>query len=398
MIDTSSGPSSGTGRPTWCDVDLGALVRNYHKLRAHAAGAELVPVVKADAYGHGAAECAAALVSAGATCLGVAYVEEGVALRAAGIACDIHVLGGAVERQIPLFLEHGLTFTAPSVDKLKQIDRAGAAAGVTARAHLKIDTGMERIGVHHYNAPKLFEAAQRCSHVDVVGVFSHFADADEPIDERAPGCDELARTLAQLDKFDAALRWFDAAGLPRPVAHIANSAATIRLPRSHLDRVRVGISLYGAGEFDDQLGLEPVLSWHSEVIYFKVVPAGAPVGYGGTWRAPHDTRVITLPVGYADGYPQSCTSSGRPRATVLVNGERRPVVGRVCMDQTMVDLGDGTAYNGDVVTLIGSQRAADGTEAHLSALDLARATGCSTYELLTRITPRVPRRYVSVSP
>ncbi len=396
MSDASTGPSSGTsfdtGRPTWCDVDLGALVRNYDKVRAHAATAEVVPVVKADAYGHGAQQCGAALVAAGARCLGVAYVEEGVALRNSGIGCDIHVLGGAVERQIPLFLEHDLTFTAPSVDKLNQIDRAATAAGVVARAHLKIDTGMERIGVHHYNAPKLFEAAQRCVNVEVVGVFSHFADAAEPAD---PTAGEPTRTLAQLGRFESALGWFDAAGLRRPLAHIANSAATIRLPRSHLDRVRVGISLYGAGEFDDQLDLEPVLSWHSEVVYVKVVPAGAPVGYGGAWRAPHDTRLITLPVGYADGYPQSQAASDEPGATVLVNGEHRPVAGRVCMDQTMVDLGDGTAYNGDVVTLIGHQCTKEGQAASLTAADLARAAGCSTYELLTHITPRVPRRYVA---
>lgn len=369
-----------SSRPTWCDIDLAALERNYSAIKQVVGVSKMMPVIKADAYGHGLTQIGTRLQEIGAPCLAVAYVEEGLALRAAGITVPIQVLGGAVTRQIPLFLEHGLTFTAPSVDKLLQISDAAEAANTTAKVHLKIDTGMERIGVHHYNADTLFEAALSCTSLEVEGVFSHIASADDT---------DLESARIQLERFLEALDFYDRRSLPTPTRHIANSAAIVALPEAHLDLVRPGLLLYGIEPTDQTsktITVEPLLSWRSEVIYFKVVEAGSPVSYGGTWAPEHSTRVVTLPVGYADGYRRALSN----RAQVLIKGNRHNVVGRVCMDQTMIDIGTASAYNGDQVVLVGS----DGNQ-QITIRDLALWSDTVPYEILTSITARVPRRWHS---
>ena len=369
-----------SSRPTWCDIDLAALDRNYAAIEQVVGASKMMPVIKADAYGHGLTQIGTRLQEIGAPCLAVAYVEEGLALRAAGITVPIQVLGGAVTRQIPLFLEHGLTFTAPSVDKLLQISDAAEAANTTAKVHLKIDTGMERIGVHHYNADTLFEAALSCTSLEVEGVFSHIASADDT---------DLESARIQLERFLEALDFYDRRSLPTPTRHIANSAAIVALPEAHLDLVRPGLLLYGIEPTDQTsktIIVEPLLSWRSEVIYFKVVEAGSPVSYGGTWAPEHSTRVVTLPVGYADGYRRGLSN----RAQVLIKGNRHNVVGSVCMDQTMMDIGTAGAYNGDQVVLVGS----DGNQ-QITIRDLALWSDTVPYEILTSITARVPRRWHS---
>ena len=366
-------------RPTRCVVDLGAIERNLRAIEQHVGHATVMPVVKANAYGHGLEAVGRRLEAAGAAGLGVAYVEEGVALRKAGVTIPIQVLGGAVARQIPLFLAHDLMFTAPSIDKLHQIDAAASQHGVEATVHLKIDTGMERIGVHHPNAAGLFSAAEECDSIRVGGVFSHFANADAA---------DLGDARRQLDRFLDALEFYPANGLATPTRHIANSGAVAQLPESHLDLVRPGILTFGvqpSPETATTIDLEPALTWFSEVIYFKVVAAGQPVSYGSTWAPREQTRVITLPVGYADGYSRALSN----RAEVLVGGQRLPVVGRVCMDQTMVDLGDGTAYNGDAVVLIGRT-----DDDQITVEDVARWSETIAYEVLTSISARVPRVYI----
>ena len=369
-----------SSRPTWCDIDLAALERNYSAIKQVVGASKMMPVIKADAYGHGLTQIGTRLQEIGAPCLAVAYVEEGLALRAAGITVPIQVLGGAVTRQIPLFLEHDLTFTAPSVDKLLQISDAAEAANTTAKVHLKIDTGMERIGVHHYNADTLFEAALSCTSLEIEGVFSHIASADDT---------DLGSARIQLERFLEALDFYDRRSLPTPTRHIANSAAIVALPEAHLDLVRPGLLLYGIEPTDQTsktITVEPVLSWRSEVIYFKVVEAGSPVSYGGTWAPENSTRMVTLPVGYADGYRRALSN----RAQVLIKGNRHNVVGRVCMDQTMIDIGTTSAYNGDQVVLVGS----DGDQ-QITIRDLALWSDTVPYEILTSITARVPRRWHS---
>lgn len=366
-------------RPTFVEVDLGRITANLRAIRAHVGGAKIMAIVKANAYGHGIIEVARHLESVGgADMLGVAFLEEAVLLREQGITLPILVFGGIAANQIPLFLKIGLTFTASSVDKLHLIDEAAAAAGTRAKVHLKIDTGMERIGVHYYSAAKLQEAALKCRHCDIEGIYSHFANADAA---------DLDHAQMQLERFMDVLSFYEHRSLPMPMRHIANSAGILALPESHLDLVRPGIMLYGvypSAETPRSVAIQPALSWQSHVAYFKVVQPDHPVSYGSTWQSDQPTRVVTIPVGYGDGYFRSLSN----RAEVLINGHRHPVVGRVCMDQIMVNISQDTAYNGDRVTLLGENGGLAITAQHVA--DWADTI---PYEVLTNINTRVPRIY-----
>jgi alanine racemase len=366
-------------RPTVVEVSLARLAANFRAIQAAVAPAAVMPIVKANAYGHGLVAVARHLVAVGASSLGVAFLEEAVALREAGVAVPILVMGGIFGDQVPVFLRHDLTLTASSVDKLRHIDETAAALGVTARVHLKIDTGMERIGVHYYNAHTLLERAADCRSCVVEGIYSHFANADAA---------DLASARLQLARFLEVLTWYDRHGLKPPRRHMANSGAVLQLRESHLDLVRPGILLYGvypSAEAARTIAVQPALAWKSRVVYFKVVRPGHPVSYGSTWQSDHPVRVVTVPVGYGDGYFRALSNLGH----VIIRGTRYPVVGRVCMDQIMVNLEWGTAYNGDEVVLIGR----DGDEL-VTCEDLAQWAGTIPYEVLTNINTRVPRVYV----
>ncbi len=371
-------PADESLRPTQVRVDLGALAQNLTLLRRHAGGRPVMAVVKANAYGHGLVEVARHLEGCGVEAFGVALLEEGLTLREAGITRPILVFGGIPAAQMPALLRHHLELTTPSVAKLEQIDAAAAASGLRARVHLKIDTGMGRIGVQYFNADTLLEASLRCRHVDVVGVYSHFANADAA---------DLGHARLQLERFLEAIAFYERRGLPCPRRHIANSAALLQLPESHLDMVRPGIVLYGVApgpECPLQLPLQPVLSWHSRVVYFKVLPAEHPVGYGSAWRSDRPERLVTVPCGYGDGYPRALSN----RAEVLIRGRRCPIAGKICMDQFMASLGEGSAYNGDEVVLIGHQQGEC-----IRVEELAERAGTIPYEILTGIGARVPRVY-----
>lgn len=367
-------------RPTHVEVDLSALTENLAAIRGRVQGAKVMTILKANAYGHGLVPVAKHMVQCGADYLGVALLEEGILLRNEGIFTPILVLGGISKEQIPLFLKHDLTLTAPSVEKLRLIDEAASVLKVRARVHLAVDTGMERIGIHYYNAALLLEAALQCQHVEVEGIFSHFANADAA---------DLSHARLQLERFHDVLSFYTQRSLPMPMRHMANSAGILQLPESHLDLVRPGILLYGVYPSEDcqrSVLVKPALTWKSRVAYFKVVQAGHPVSYGSTWQSDHPVRVITVPVGYGDGYFRALSS----QAEVIVRGQRYPVVGRVCMDQMMVNLEQGTAYNGDEVILLGN---AEGQQ--ITAAELARWAGTIPYEVLTNINTRVPRLYRS---
>ena len=298
-------------------MSLGRLRANLAAIAACAAPARVMAVLKANAYGHGL-EAVARCLAPQADAFGVALVEEGIALRRLGIDKPILVMGGTWTRQIPLFLEHDLTITVPSIARLSDLEQAAAAAGTVARAHLKIDTGMERIGVRYYNAQSLLEAAARSRHVRVEGIYSHFANAD---------AEDLSHARLQLERFHEVLRFYERHSLPAPQRHIANSAALLRMPESRLDMVRPGILLYGVYPCASGTGaieVKPALSWRTRVVYFKVVEPGSPVSYGSTWRSDHRVRVVTLPVGYGDGYFRSMSN----RAEVILRGRRHPTVGR----------------------------------------------------------------------
>ena len=368
-------PDDDTVRPTHVVVDLAQLAANLTAVRQHVGKTKVMAIVKANAYGHGLVRVATHLMAAGADYLGVALYEEGILLRQAGITAPILVMGGIAGEQIPLFLKHDLTITTSSVDKLHLIDQAAAAMGVTARVHLKIDTGMERIGIHHYNADRLLEASLHCQQINVEGIYSHFANADSA---------DLGHARLQLERFLDVCAFYEKRGLPMPMRHIANSAAILQLPESHLDLVRPGIMLYGyypSAVCLRSVVVKPALTWKSRVVYFKVVQPSTPVSYGSTWQSEHAVRIVTVPVGYGDGYFRILSN----KAEVIIRGQRHPVVGRVCMDQLMVNLEWGTAYNGDEVILLGDS---------LSADELAAWAGTISYEILTNINSRVPRLYL----
>lgn len=366
-------------RPTTAFVDLDALRRNLAGLKAKVGSARIMAIVKANAYGHGLVPVSRALLRFGADALGVAFLEEGIALRRAGVRAPVVVLGGIIGNQISHFLEYDLEITASSAFKMGQIEEVAKSMNKTARIHLKVDTGMERIGMHWDTAASLFAAAVRSPHVEIAGVFSHLANSDA----HAPDFTRL-----QLERFLEATSFFERMGLPTPPRHLANSGAILQHPDTYFDMVRPGISLYGiypSREVQRTVALEPVLSLATRVVYFKVVRAGSPVSYDGTYVPQADTRVVTLPVGYGDGYSRGLSS----RASVLIHGKRHPVVGRVTMDATMVELGSDSAYNGDEVVLIGRQ----GQEA-IDCEELAEHLGTIPYEVLTNINTRVPRVYV----
>jgi alanine racemase len=365
-------------RPTHVVVNLSQIKRNLEAIRARVGAAKVMPIVKANAYGHGLDEVARYLAPQ-VDYIGVAVLEEGIHLRKLGIHAPLLVLGGIWGDQIPLYLKHDLTMTASSLERLEQIDGAAGALKKKARVHLKIDTGMERIGVHYYNAQTLLEAALACRHVQVEGIYSHFANSD---------AGDLTHARLQLERFEEVLRFYERHSLPQPMRHMANSGAILQLPGSYYDMVRPGILLYGvypSAEASRTVAVEPALSWKSRVVYFKVVQPGHPVSYGSTWQSDHAVRVVTIPVGYGDGYFRAMSN----KAQVIIRGEKYPQVGRICMDQMMVDLEMGSAYNGDEVILIG---AAGG--ARVTAEDLADWAGTIPYEILTNIGARVPRVYV----
>jgi alanine racemase len=366
-------------RPTHVQVDLDALTHNLHALRAHA-GVPVMAVVKANAYGHGLVPVARHLQAQGVEQFGVAFLEEGVALRRAGVTLPILVMGGIFGPQAAQLIAQDLEITVSSLDKLRQVEAAAEALGRRATIHLKIDTGMERIGVHSYHAGPFIEAAVASKWCTVKGVYSHLACADDP---------SSPMTLQQLGKFLEACAHFERLGAPMPIRHLANSGGVLHFRETHLDLVRPGIALYGVlpdPASKATVALRPAMSLVSQVVYFKVVPAGNPVSYGATWAPGVDTRVVTIPMGYGDGFPRSLSSRGE----VLVRGQRHPIVGRICMDQFMVDLGpQGTAYNEDAVVLIGGQ----GDQA-ITCEDVALAAGTIPYEILVGLNTRIPREYV----
>ncbi|MCB9652928.1 MAG: alanine racemase [Deltaproteobacteria bacterium] len=370
-------------RPTSAVIDLDAARSNTWAVRRKVGeGVKIMAVVKANAYGHGLVPMAKAFLEYGVDELGVAFLEEGIQLRKAGIRAPILVLGGIIGNQIIHFLEYDLQLTASSAFKLQQIEDVATETGRQANVHLKIDTGMERIGMHWYSASTLFETALRAKHCVIRGVFSHLASSDS---------EDPSFTETQLARFSEALDFFPRHGLPMPTRHIANSAAILQHPAATFEMVRPGLILYGvypSSKLASSMALRPVLSLRTRIVYFKVVRAGASVSYDGTWTADRDTRVVTLPVGYGDGYPRGISK----KAQVLIHGKRYPVVGRITMDATMVDLGQDSAHNGDDVVLLGAQG-----DDRISVEALADWLGTIPYEILTMINTRVPRSYVSVA-
>lgn len=358
-------------RPTWAEVDLAAVERNLRRIRAKMpAGVKVMFVVKGNAYGHDAALCAlAAQRSRAADWLGVSSVEEGVALRDAGARLPILILGSLYPFESVLAaVAHDLTPIVASQESARRLAEVAQKLGRRVDCHVKVDTGMGRIGAGPEAALGVARYLSRLKAVRVQGIYTHLADADG----------DSSFTAEQLKRFRRVLSALDREGLRPPLVHAANSAGALRHPGARFDLVRPGLAAYGLYP-----GFEPALTLKSKIVFLKTVAKGTPVSYGRTWRAKRPSRVATLPIGYADGYARAFSN----RASVLAGGRRCPVIGRVTMDQTMIDVtGVPEARVGDDVVLIGRQGRAE-----VGVPELSRLRGTIPYETAAAISSRVPR-------
>ncbi len=366
------------GRPTVCIIDLPALRWNFGQVKARVGPkVKILSMVKANAYGHGAPAVARALAEEGSHAFGVATLEEGLELRQAGIRQPILVVAGAYIEQLGQFIENQLTPVAHDFEALKRLDAAALKVGAVLDVHVKIDTGMGRLGLLPAEMETWLPELKKLQALKIQGVFSHFSQAESV---------EGDHTQRQFHLFQEVLARLRSQGITPSLAHLANSAATITLPGAYFDMVRPGIMLYGpypAPEMKTQIELKPVLSWKTQVMQLKKVPSGTSISYGQTFVTQRESVIATLPAGYADGYQRLLSN----RAQVLVKGKRAPVAGRVCMDLTMIDVTDiGGVQQGDEVVLIGRQ----GDE-EITAEEMAAWAMTISYEILTSISSRVPR-------
>ncbi len=371
---------SGGRRPTAAVIDLGALEHNYREVVRRAEGRKILAVVKAQAYGHGAVPVSRHLLSLGADMLGVALVEEGIELRSAGIDAPILLMGSMFPEQAEAAVELRLTPAVYSIAVARALSEAAQKLKTTVPVHVKIDTGMGRIGIAPEHGLAFMMELRRLPGIDVQGLMTHFADAD---------LREKGFASKQMELFERLLQDLDAAHITLPLRHAANSAAILDFHRALFTMVRPGLMLYGYNPLEkglDDRGLEPVMSLVTRIAYIKKVASGVPISYGRTFVTKRESIIATLPIGYADGYSRGLSNRG----DALVRGARVQVVGRVCMDMTMVDVtGVAGVSEGDEVVLIGRQ----GAE-RITASDLAEKTGTIPYEVLCGISSRVPRIYL----
>ena len=377
-------------RRTWAEIDLDALAQNFREVRKAADPKAMVCcVVKADAYGHGAVRVAREFASLGADWFAVSNLEEALQLRQAGIETPVLVLGYTPADKAGTLSRENISQCVYSLEYARDLSRFAQEAGVEVNIHLKIDTGMSRLGFYYQDISRdeaaVEEVKEACSLPGLVpqGIFTHFAVSDE-------GQAGDAFTMRQFGCLKEMIESLARAGVTFPVRHCANSAGVFDYPLSHLDMVRAGIVLYGlypSGELRSRPALKPALALKSVVSHVKTLLPGATVSYGRKFTAQHEMRVATVPVGYADGYPRLLSPGG---AEVLIGGKRCPILGRICMDQLMADV---TALDqvrvGDTVTLIGR----DGEE-EITADELAEKEGTINYEVVCALSKRVPRVYV----
>lgn len=396
--------SYASGRPTWIETDLDAIAHNTHILHTHAGSdIQLMAVLKADAYGHGALHVARAALAHGATHLALATLDEAATLRQAGIDAPILLLGYTPPWQAHAAAQLGLAVTIFDAEVTCALATAAESLGQPVIAHVKVDTGMSRLGLMPDRVLAFMRWARTLPGLVIKGIYTHLATADGDwtmsegrVDDRRAPLDQRAYAHMQLDRFDALLDTLRAADLCPPLVHAANSAALLRMSRAvgcGMNLVRPGLALYGIAPFDPvaehdervrnvAAALRPALSWRTRIARVADLPADTPVSYGATYRTSGVCRIATLPVGYADGLRRS-----PPWHEVLVRGQRAPIVGRICMDYVMCDVSAiyGAAV-GDVVTLIG----ADGEE-RITVEEVADWLDTSVYEVLTSIGGRVPR-------
>lgn len=375
-------------RPAWVEIDLDAIENNARRLKALVGrDVELMAMVKANAYGHGAVECSRAAARGGATWLGVFSVGEGLELRAGGITSSILVVGPTPEPWVREAFQNDLTLTAGSVESARAIEREASGVTRPARIHVEIDTGMTRLGVGPGEASALIHELRDGGVLEVEGIYTHFAVADDPNARGVEGWG-LAYTRRQFELFRQVAHELDRAGLSVPYYHAANSPASLNYIEARLNLVRSGILIYGldpSSQVPRPDGFEPALSFKTRLALVRKVPRGTCVSYGCAFETSRDSLIGVMMTGYADGLRRA----PRTYAEVLVRGKRAPIIGRICMDQAMVDLTDVPGSQaGDEVMLIGKQ----GGEG-ISAEQVAERTGTNNYEIVTTISARVPRVY-----
>ncbi len=368
----------------WAEVDLDNIAHNVREIRRITnKRAEIMGVVKADAYGHGVMEIVRTLLDNGATRLAVSMLDEAIQLRQFGIQEPILIFGYTDPARAEEIIEYNITQAVFSHDLACALSEAAVRLGRNVKIHVKIDTGMTRVGfMPGYSAVKNVLAISRLPRIIVEGLFTHFASADE---------EDKSYTYMQFERFMSICAELGRVGVHIPVKHVANSAAIIEFPEMHLDMVRPGIITYGmypSKEVDkSKIGLRPAMTLKANVVLVKEVEQGTCVSYGRIFSTGRPSRIATIPIGYADGYTRLLTG----KANILVNGEIGPVVGKICMDQCMVDITDlkGEVKVGDEVVLFGRQ---GGSE--ISVEDVASAVGTINYEIVCLIGKRVPRVYL----
>ncbi len=369
------------GRPTVAEVSVSALRANCRRAgELVGPGVGVMAVVKADGYGHGAVAAARAFLEGGAVALGVSLVDEGMELRRANITQPIVVLGGAFPGEEGRVVAHDLAVAVWSLDSARVLAAAGRAVGRTVAAHVKVDTGMTRLGLNLADVRAFGEALRDLVGIETAGVFSHFASADAV---------ETVQARAQTERFREAVEALATAGIRPPLVHLANSAAVLAAPAAHFTMVRPGLMLYGyapATHLTARAAVRPALRLTTRVTQVRRVSPATPVGYGGAFVTARESAIAVLPLGYADGYHRLASN----RASVLVRGQRAPVAGRVCMDHVMIDVTDVPGVTaGEPVTVFGPERGAA-----VGADELAGWCDTISYEVLTSVGRRVPRRYV----
>ena len=382
MVEMSNAEMLARGHPVWAEIDLVALRHNMRVLKEHAGPAEVMGVVKGYAYGHGNPASARTMLEAGASRLGVARVAEAIHLRESGIEAPIHVFTEPPPEAIPTIIDLALTPALYTLGFARSLSAAADERVASIPVHVKLDTGMHRVGVAADDAMDAIKVLRELPGIDLEGIWSHLAVADIP---------DHPFTRRQLDLFSGLSDAIEGAGVKLRYKHIANSAAVLSLPESRLDLVRCGVASYGlwpGAAFVGVADLHPVLSLRARVNMTKWVPAGDRLSYGLQYELTRSGRVLTIPAGYADGYDRRLSNRGH----ILLKGQRYRVSGTVCMDQFMVDAGDTTVEEGAVATLIGS----DGVE-RVSAEEIADQIDTINYEVTARIPSRVPRIYLDES-
>ncbi len=372
-----------SSRPTWAEIDLGAIRYNLRQIKKLVGSGirsspKIMVVVKANAYGHGLVEVAKTLQNSGVHSLGVATLDEAIVLRTEGIKLPVLVMGAILPGEVNTALDYDVALTLCNKELARTLNNKAKAKNITIPVHIKIDTGMGRIGIWHEKALEFVKMLKKMRNIRMEGIYTHFASASR----------DNFFTNYQLEAFEGLLKKLAQENIQFSYRHAANSIALVDLKKSHFNLVRPGIIVYGMypkRSFVKILKLKPALSLKTRIVYLKEVPQGRSISYGRTYITEKATRIATLPIGYADGYGRILSN----RASVLVKGQKAPVVGKITMDQTMVDVGHIKGVRiGDEVVLIGHQR-----QVEMRTEEIARVSKTIPYEIVCSITNRVPRVY-----